>query len=222
MSLAERKEREKEQRHKDIVDAAQRLFFANKYDDVSMDDIAREVELSKATLYLYFKNKESLYFAVLLLGLYILRDRFAEAAGDNQRGLDKISALCRAFFKYCQDYPEYYQLMCDARSRRFDMNQVESAEEQIAVAEEIIGNICHSVSEGVTDGTLRKELKPIETAVFIMDTCEGIVRPALESAWYLESRKVTLEQYFAHSMGLLIYSISGANTVQKAGAGGIR
>lgn len=220
MTLSERKVREKEQRCSDIIDAAQRLFFAKKYDDVSMDDIAGEVELSKATLYLYFKNKESLYFAVLLRGLYIMRDRFRNAAGGDMWGLDKILALSMAFFKYCHDHPDYYQMMCDARSRRFDMGQVEGAEEQMALAEEIIEGICRPVREGIEDGTIRKGLEPHETAVFIMGTCENIVRPSLESTWFLESRNITLEQYLDHSLGLMIFAISG-NCMDTKIVGGV-
>ena len=54
MGISERRQREKEQRKTEITDAAERLFFSRGYEDVSMDDIAREVDLNKATIYLYF------------------------------------------------------------------------------------------------------------------------------------------------------------------------
>lgn len=40
------------------MDAAEKLFFSKGYDDVSLGDIAQEVELNKATIYFYFENKE--------------------------------------------------------------------------------------------------------------------------------------------------------------------
>jgi len=40
VSIAERKEREKEQRRNDITNAAEKLFFSRGYDSVSMDEIA--------------------------------------------------------------------------------------------------------------------------------------------------------------------------------------
>lgn len=60
MGISERRQREKEQRRTEIIDAAERLFFSRGYEDVTMDDIAREVELNKATIYIYFNNKETL------------------------------------------------------------------------------------------------------------------------------------------------------------------
>ncbi len=71
MSLAKWKEREKEQRRNDIIDAARKLLAYKDFDEISMNEIAKEVGLGKSTLYLYFKNKESLYFAIVLRGIRI-------------------------------------------------------------------------------------------------------------------------------------------------------
>jgi len=58
MSLAEWKEKEREQRQNYIIEAARKLLALKGFNEVSMDEIAREVGLGKSTLYLYFKNKE--------------------------------------------------------------------------------------------------------------------------------------------------------------------
>ena len=47
MGIADRRQREKEQRKTGITDAAERLFFSRGYEDVSMEDIARDVELTR-------------------------------------------------------------------------------------------------------------------------------------------------------------------------------
>ena len=94
----ERKEREKEQRRSDIIDAAEKRFFGKSYDEVAMSDIAGDAELNKATLYLYFKNKESLYFAVITRGLAIMRDMFMKAATGKLNGRERLLALTKAFF----------------------------------------------------------------------------------------------------------------------------
>jgi TetR/AcrR family transcriptional regulator, repressor for uid operon len=44
-----------------IVDAALATFSKNGYDRTRMDDIAEAANVSKGTLYLYFKNKEELF-----------------------------------------------------------------------------------------------------------------------------------------------------------------
>ena len=57
-----RKEKEKETREAEIINAAERLFYKHGFDDVSMDNIAKESEFTKRTLYQYFEHKEDLYF----------------------------------------------------------------------------------------------------------------------------------------------------------------
>lgn len=48
-----------------ILDGAQRIFMRVGFDAASMNDITREAGVSKGTLYVYFKNKESLFMAMI-------------------------------------------------------------------------------------------------------------------------------------------------------------
>jgi len=64
MSISERKAREKEHRRRTILHAAERLFAREGFMNTSLDAIAEEVEISKGTIYLYFKNKEVFIFHI--------------------------------------------------------------------------------------------------------------------------------------------------------------
>ncbi|MDR0487381.1 MAG: TetR/AcrR family transcriptional regulator [Treponema sp.] len=61
MGISERREREKVERRKTILNCARELILSQGVDRVGMEDIARKAELSKATLYLYFPGKEVLF-----------------------------------------------------------------------------------------------------------------------------------------------------------------
>jgi|GEM_PF-5050874 AcrR family transcriptional regulator len=62
---ASRKEMEILSRKKDILDVAARLFSEKGFHDVSMDEIAEHVGISKGTVYLYYDNKETLFQSIL-------------------------------------------------------------------------------------------------------------------------------------------------------------
>ncbi len=49
-----------------IVDAARRLFLTESYDQVTMDMVAQEASVSKATLYSYFPSKEELFANLII------------------------------------------------------------------------------------------------------------------------------------------------------------
>lgn len=61
MGIQDRKKREREQRRRQIMRAAHNVFSIKGFTKTTMEDIAREAELSPGTLYLYFKNKDELY-----------------------------------------------------------------------------------------------------------------------------------------------------------------
>ena len=61
MGIQDRKRREREQRRRQIMRAAHKVFSNKGFTKTTMEDIAHEAELSPGTLYLYFKNKDELY-----------------------------------------------------------------------------------------------------------------------------------------------------------------
>ena len=65
MGITERREREKEQRKNDIIDAAECVFFKKGHEVATMDDVARNLGMSKKTLYKHVSDKNDLVFKVL-------------------------------------------------------------------------------------------------------------------------------------------------------------
>ncbi len=65
MSIKERREREEQARHRDILSAAEAVFTRNGYFNARMEDIAEAAELAKGTLYYYFKSKDEIFVRLL-------------------------------------------------------------------------------------------------------------------------------------------------------------
>jgi AcrR family transcriptional regulator len=60
-----------------IVDAAIVTFSKHGYDRTKMDDIAETANLSKGTIYLYFKSKEELFFAISENNIKALKEQLS-------------------------------------------------------------------------------------------------------------------------------------------------
>lgn len=60
-----------------IVDAAIVTFSKHGYDRTKMDDIAETANLSKGTLYLYFKSKEELFYAISENNIKALKEQLS-------------------------------------------------------------------------------------------------------------------------------------------------
>ena len=78
MGIQERKRRERERRRQQIIVAAKRIFSVKGFSKTTIEDIAREAELSPGTLYLYFKNKDELYASLSLRILQYMNIRLED------------------------------------------------------------------------------------------------------------------------------------------------
>ena len=106
MGIQERKQRERERRRQQIIVAAKRVFSEKGYSKATMEDIAREAELSPGTLYLYFKNKDELYASLSLRILQYLNIRLEDVKKEKDiETRRKIAAIKEALFDVYQFDP---------------------------------------------------------------------------------------------------------------------
>lgn len=182
MAIPERRLREKEKRRKEILDAAEILFLSRKYEDVSMDEIANEAELNKATIYLYFANKEALYAAIVLRGIAILHEKYRECMEKNAPGMAKVFLMGQAYYHFSLEYPEYIRLITFYGTERFSNENPCTAG---------IGKgygscrllLRDAIREGIADGTIRPDLDPFLASMYLMTAFMGIL--SIEDKWKL-------------------------------------
>lgn len=180
MGTADRRQREKEQRGTAILDAAERLFFSRRYEDVSMEEIARTVELNKATIYLYFGNKEALYAAIVLRGIGILKEKFRECMEKNVPGIVKVALMGQAYYGFSKEYPEYLRMIHFYGTEQFSPDNPCTAE---------IGKgygtcrllLRDAVQEGIGDGTIRADVDPFLASMYLMIAFMGTL--SMEEKW---------------------------------------
>ena len=66
IEVRSKREKQKEIRVQEIQSAAKKVFLKNGFKSTTMESIAREAGISKGTIYLYFKNKEEVYIALMM------------------------------------------------------------------------------------------------------------------------------------------------------------
>src|ERR1700761_4746470 len=156
--IAERRSEEKERRRNEILDAAEALYAKQGWDSVTMDQVARGARLSRALLYVYFKDKQELLFAVGERAMSVLRDRFRAAAASYAKGIDKIEAIGRAYMGYAFEFPHYFDFCSryHAHSSSADCNAADSGCRE--AGDQAIGVVVEAISVGLTDGTVRKDV----------------------------------------------------------------
>jgi AcrR family transcriptional regulator len=76
-------------RYKRVIRSAEELFKKVGFRAVTMELVAREANVAKATLYSYFKNKDELYMAVCARMARILRGSVEQALMKPETSLDE-------------------------------------------------------------------------------------------------------------------------------------
>lgn len=76
-----------------FVDVARKLFAKNGLENTTMNDIARESQKGRRTLYTYFESKEEVYSAVIEYELERLSDQLDELSKKPMRPADKVVEL---------------------------------------------------------------------------------------------------------------------------------
>jgi AcrR family transcriptional regulator len=216
MGISDRRQREKERRKTEIIDAAGRLFFSRGYDDVSMEDIARSVELNKATLYLYVENKEALFATIVLRGIGILREKFAECREQKTPGIVKVALMGQAYHRFSEEYPDYLRLIHFYGSERFSRENPYTADigKGYGSCRTILQD---AIREGIDDGTIRADLDPFLASMYLMIAFMGTL--SLENRWKLvvEAQGFSSGQFTSQFFRFILPAISAGEKFRDAG-----
>jgi AcrR family transcriptional regulator len=176
MGIQERKEREKERRRQQIIVAAKRVFSEKGFNKATMEDIAKEAELSPGTLYLYFKNKEELYASLSLRILQYLHIRVTHVNKETTLSPDqKLAALMEAMYDVYDFDPLIIINMFHLQSSETLKNLSESLLSEIKeLSQKSIGAIAKIFEEGMDKG-IYVDRHPVALADIFWSMFSGVV-----------------------------------------------
>ncbi|MGP4020797.1 TetR/AcrR family transcriptional regulator [Saccharopolyspora sp. 5N708] len=111
MSVKERKERERAERHRLIIAAARELAEAEGWDAVTTRRLAERVEYSQPVLYSHFSGKDAIVAAVAVEGCAELAAELRRARTGRRAPKAAIRALADAYLGFARDRPALYEAM---------------------------------------------------------------------------------------------------------------
>ena len=127
MGVKERKERDKAVMRDMILQSAHKLFIDRGFEEVSIRNIAEAIEYSPATIYLYFKDKNDIFYALhteafkkfnaYMSDLFNVADPF-----------DRLIGMGERYVQFTHDHAQYYEIMfimdnpmeCDENSEKWE------------------------------------------------------------------------------------------------------
>jgi AcrR family transcriptional regulator len=110
MGIEDRKQREKENMRRLILDAAREIFLEKGYYQTSIRTIADKIEYSPGTIYLYFKEKDEIFLELHNEAFGQLLQQMAplQAVGD---AFERLVAMGRIYMSFALNNKDLYDLM---------------------------------------------------------------------------------------------------------------
>jgi len=155
-----------------IVAAARRNFFAKGFRGVTMDDLARELGMSKKTLYEHFSSKTALVEAAIL---HKFRGIYAELERITSGSSSAFPATLHQLLSYIQQQTGEIQppFLRDIRRQPELFNHVERGRRELV--ERYLGKL---LSRGRATGVIRDDIPAELIAEIILGALEKIINPA--------------------------------------------
>jgi len=172
MAVEDRKQKEKLQRYNSILDAAEKIMQADGLYNLNMDLVAKETQLAKGTLYLYFKSKEEILGALSIKARNLLLNHFQKAAKKTDNPIEQLKAIALATFNFYKKYPFYFELIAI-----YEVNNKLEETEEIKISINRLFQFQVAITQKAKEqGRLYADLDPIQFAFCLWGMLIGMTQ----------------------------------------------
>jgi len=215
--IAARRLEEKERRRSEILDAAEVLYAKQGWETVTVDQVARGARLSRALVYVYFKDKQELLFAIGERAMTLLRDRFIAASAAQSTGILKVAAIGRAYMGYAFEFPHYFDF-CSRFQAHSAVPEADSVELACRNAgDQAIGVVVEAILIGMRDGSVRADVgDPMMLAVTMWAFSHGLIQLAMAKGSDMARRGIGIPELSNYGFDLIRMMAAGRGPTAAA------
>ncbi len=208
--MGRRKKEPRSVHRENIVSAASALFMERGIAATSMDDIAKAAGYSKATLYVYFENKEEIVGILVLNSMKKLYDYISSALIQHETTKARYDFICRGLVQYQEEFPFYFKMVLDKINIDFESKDYLPEErETYQIGEEINEKIKNFLLSGMEKGDLRGDLEIMPAIFNFWGMISGIIQLAANKEEYIKkSMGLSKEKFLEYGFSLVYHSIA--------------
>ncbi|MFT8348937.1 TetR/AcrR family transcriptional regulator [Clostridium saccharoperbutylacetonicum] len=202
MGMLERKEKEKQIRRNDIINAAEKVFVDKAFENSTMDDIAKEAEFTKKTIYSYFSSKEELYYEIMLKGFLMINELVEKKLSKifDKTESEKIKTMGMCFIEFKDKYPAHFKAMMDYQNKDEDFhskNKSTIVGKCYEEGEVTIDILKKCVARGIETGEFSNKIDPIAIVFTLWSHLMGLI-------WLIDKKEKYINNSYNKTMSELI------------------
>ncbi len=193
---------------KNILEAADKLFTQNGIEKTTMDMIAVEAGYSKPTLYGYFKDKNEVYFALVLDFMQKITKQVNSIATKELPFIDTYKKICEFVFWLAVRYPLYFEGLIGKIN--VDISNSETPKiykELYERGEELTGTIEQLIQKGKDENIINNDLENAAVILYLWSSLSGIIRMSLLKKDYIKILKLNENDFSGFCFERLLLSL---------------
>ena len=174
MTVAERREREREERRTQILDAAQQVFFERGFEAATMDEVAEAAQLGKGTLYNYFRTKEELLGGVAARHMQRVVVKYERAGKEASHGRDQVRRMLLVYAEHMTSPFNHFR-MAVSRFTQGPPPDPDGHAHQLMRKNvmHLMGLYAQAIQRGQWDGSIRPDVEPMRLCMQLWSCVNG-------------------------------------------------
>jgi len=208
MGMIERNRKLTNVKKSEIIDGMEKALRSKSYDRLTIDDVAKEAEYSKKTIYSYFKSKNEIYLELLMRKFNLLYDALENAVdGSGKTGVEKIRVIGKAYYKFANELPEYMQAIInfETKSDAESGNDSQIMEQFNTETEKSFLLLEEALRESIANNEISPETDVISAAIILWSNINGFIMLVSKKGGYIQSNYgKSLDELFDYNMEMLL------------------
>jgi AcrR family transcriptional regulator len=163
------------------MQAAEELFRTRRFHEITLDEIAREADVGKGTLYLYFSDKEDLIFQAAVAGFDEMCVLLGRNAAEGTAFREALLRTCETISGFFQARRPLFRIILSEGERDMESGKTGLRQRWRERRKPMTEAVAEIIARGMESGEIRRDMPADVLAEYLL----GMLRTR---SWELEGR----------------------------------
>ena len=150
-----------------IQEAAEKLFAEKGFHLTTVEEIAREANLAKGTIYLHFANKKDLFLSVIEKKLHVLLEKIKVGITQGKSFSEKIRLAIGVHLKFLENNANFFKITQTFPEQFKKELEQKLLQRVIKINSQYLALVDSLIKQGIEEGEI-KNLNPRKLAVILI------------------------------------------------------
>ncbi|MCY2930394.1 MAG: TetR/AcrR family transcriptional regulator [Planctomycetota bacterium] len=184
----------KTDKRRQIMQAAEKLFAAGRFHEITTDEVARVARVGKGTIYRHFRDKEELFFETATSGFDELCDLLREKVPTGGAFGERLHEACVQITGFVRLRREWFG-MRQSQERLLPCMAGGFSKRWLAKRQGLVAAVADILREGVAQKAIRADIPPDVLANFLLGLLRTRERDLADTPAALRKYQVVVDMF---------------------------